>query len=51
MIAYISSGKTGNVHNGQLFETQWIEDEKAGMRDIESNDIYELTLELSLIHI
>ena len=45
LIAYISTGKTGNVHNGQLFETQWIEDEKAGMRDIESNDIYELTFD------
>ena len=45
LIAYISAGKMGGVHNGQLFETQWFDEHKAAMRDIESNDIYELTLE------
>ena len=45
MIAYISQGKAGNVHNGQLFETQWFANDMVAMRDIESNEIHELTLE------
>ena len=45
MIAYISQGKAGSVHNGQLFETQWFANDVVTMRDIESNEIHELTLE------
>ena len=46
LIAYISQGKAGGIHNGQLFETQWFDEAKVYLRDIESNDMYELTLEL-----
>ena len=46
LIAYISSGKMGNVHNGQLFELHWVASEKEVMlQDIESMEMYELTLE------
>ena len=45
LIAYISQGKAGGIHNGQLFETQWFDEAKVYLRDIESNDMYELTLE------
>ena len=33
------------MHNGQLFETQWFDEQKVALRDIESNDIYEMNLD------
>ena len=54
MIAYISTGKAGSVHNGQLFEVmEWLGGSvsvngvsgSAVLRDIESMEVIELPLE------
>ena len=49
LVAYISTGKAGSVHNGQLFEVmEWFGSAMAGaavLRDIESMEVIELSLE------
>ena len=45
LIAYISGGKAGNVHNGQLFETLFVLPNSVALRDIESLEIYEMALD------